>query len=129
MTLKNNRAPLYTASSFVHHFIAIIEFKLELQSGNAQFGSKSAIFVPCDLEISWMPSKNNRAGLGSIPVFQFNSNSFTSNSFTFNSNSNSFGMKNSNSNSFLSIPIPIPFYQFLFINSFLSRTKSHRHLS
>ena len=32
------------ASSFVHHFITIIEFKLELQSGNAQFGSKSAIF-------------------------------------------------------------------------------------
>ena len=31
----------YAASSFVHHFIAIDEFKLELQSGNAQFGSKS----------------------------------------------------------------------------------------
>ena len=28
----------YVASSFVHHFIAIIEFKLKLQSGNAQFG-------------------------------------------------------------------------------------------
>ena len=28
----------YAASSFVHHFIAIGEFKLELQSGNAQFG-------------------------------------------------------------------------------------------
>ena len=28
----------YAASSFVHHFIAITEFKLELQSGNAQFG-------------------------------------------------------------------------------------------
>ena len=25
----------------LHHFIAIGEFKLELQSGNAQFGSKS----------------------------------------------------------------------------------------
>ena len=34
----------YVASSFVHHFIAINEFKLELQSGNAQFGSKSMIF-------------------------------------------------------------------------------------
>ena len=34
----------YAASSFVHHFIAIGTFKLELQSGNAQFGSKSAIF-------------------------------------------------------------------------------------
>ena len=31
------------ASTFVHHFIANGEFKLELQSGNAQFGSKSTI--------------------------------------------------------------------------------------
>ena len=31
-------------SSFVHHFVAIGEFKLELQSGNAQCGSNSAIF-------------------------------------------------------------------------------------
>ena len=47
MTLKNNRAPLLTyTSSFVHHFVAIGEFKLELQSGNDQFGSKSAIFCP-----------------------------------------------------------------------------------
>ena len=37
--------PLYVASSFVHHFIAICEFLLELQSGNAQFGSKSTIFL------------------------------------------------------------------------------------
>ena len=36
----------YATSSFVHHFIPIGEFKLELQSGNAQFGSKSAIFCP-----------------------------------------------------------------------------------
>ena len=36
----------YNASGFVHHFIAISEFKLELQAGNAQFGSKSAIFCP-----------------------------------------------------------------------------------
>ena len=33
-------------SSFVHHFIAICRFKIELQSGNAKFGSKSAIFCP-----------------------------------------------------------------------------------
>ena len=33
----------YADSSFVHHFIAIGGFKLELQSGNAQFGSKSTI--------------------------------------------------------------------------------------
>ena len=36
----------YTTSSFVHHFKAMGEFKLELQSGNAQLGSKSAIFCP-----------------------------------------------------------------------------------
>ena len=36
----------YTTSSFVHHFKSIGKFKLELQSGNAQFGSKSAIFRP-----------------------------------------------------------------------------------
>ena len=53
----------YTISSFVHHFTAIGEFKLELQSGDAQFGSKSAIFVPCDLQIWLMTLKNNRAPL------------------------------------------------------------------
>ena len=34
----------YSTSSFVHHFVAIGEFKLELQSENAQFGSNSTIF-------------------------------------------------------------------------------------
>ena len=53
----------YTTPSFVHHFKAINEFKLELQSRNTQFGSKSAFFVPCDLEIRWMTLKNNRAPL------------------------------------------------------------------
>ena len=33
----------YATSSFVHHFVAIGEFKLELQSGNAQSGSNSTI--------------------------------------------------------------------------------------
>ena len=49
MTLKFNEWPwkttrhlFYTTSSFVHHFKSIGEFKLELQSGNAQFGSKLA---------------------------------------------------------------------------------------
>ena len=51
----------YATSSFVNHFKAIGEFKLEWQPGNAQFRSKSAIFVPCDLEISQMTLKNNRA--------------------------------------------------------------------
>ena len=34
----------FAVSSFVQHFIAIGEFKLELLSGNAQFGSNSMIF-------------------------------------------------------------------------------------
>ena len=55
---------LYAISSFVHHFIAICEFKMELQSGNSKFGSKSAIyFVPCDFEIWRMTLKNNKAPL------------------------------------------------------------------
>ena len=37
----------YAASTFLHHFIANCQFKLELQSGNAQFGSKSTIFFSC----------------------------------------------------------------------------------
>ena len=41
----------YTMSNFVHLCKAIGEFKLALQSGNAQFGSKLAIFVLCDFEI------------------------------------------------------------------------------
>ena len=36
----------YTTLSFVHHFKAMGEFKLELQSGNTKFRSKSAIFSP-----------------------------------------------------------------------------------
>ena len=42
----------YATSSFVDHFVAISDFKLELQSGNAQFGSNSTIFWavwPCHL--------------------------------------------------------------------------------
>ena len=34
----------YATSSFVQHFVAIGEFKLELQSGNAQSGSNTTIF-------------------------------------------------------------------------------------
>ena len=55
--------PSYATSSFVHHFVAIGELKPELQSGNAQFGSQSMIFQPCDLAIWWMTLKNNRASL------------------------------------------------------------------
>ena len=36
----------YATLSFVYHFKTMGEFKLELQSGSAQFGSKSAIFFP-----------------------------------------------------------------------------------
>ena len=61
---KNTGYLFYTTSSFVHHFKAMGEFKLELQSWNAQFGSKWAIFfVPCDLEIWRMTLKNNRIPL------------------------------------------------------------------
>ena len=70
VTLKLDRWPWKTigrhfcvASSFVHHFVAIGEFKLELQSGNAQSGSNSTILAPCDLEIWRMILKNNRAPL------------------------------------------------------------------
>ena len=50
VTLKFDEWPwktighIFAASSLVHHFIAISEFKLELQSGNAQLGPKSNIF-------------------------------------------------------------------------------------
>ena len=70
MTLKFDGWPskrighlFYATSSFVQHFTAIGEFKLELQSGNAQSGSNSAILALCDLEIWRMTLKNNRAPL------------------------------------------------------------------
>ena len=51
VTLEFDRWPwktighlFYAASSFVHHLIAIVELKLELQSGNTKFGSKSTTF-------------------------------------------------------------------------------------
>ena len=50
-----------TMSSSVHHFKAISEFKLELQSRNSQFGSKSAISGSCDLEIWWTTLNIDRA--------------------------------------------------------------------
>ena len=47
---ENNRTPFPCyVSSFVRHFIAIGVFKLELQSRNAQFGSKSTVFCPMRL--------------------------------------------------------------------------------
>ena len=44
LSWKTTGHGFYATSSFVHHFVAIGEFKLELQSGNGQFGSKSTIF-------------------------------------------------------------------------------------
>ena len=70
MTLKFDGWPwkiighlFYITSSFVIHLKPLGEFKLELLSGNAQFGSKSIFFVPCVLEIWWMTLKKNRAPL------------------------------------------------------------------
>ena len=53
----------YATSSFLHHFVAIGEFKLELQSGNAQSGSNWRFLEPCDVEIWRMALQNNRAPL------------------------------------------------------------------
>ena len=55
---KTLRHLFHTTSSFVHHFVAIGEFKPELQSGNAQFESNSTIFRavwPCNLtdDLAW----------------------------------------------------------------------------
>ena len=63
MTLKNNMAPLLCRSKLCKSFQSHRWIQMEWQSGNAQFGSKSAIFVPCDLEIWWMTLKNDRAPL------------------------------------------------------------------
>ena len=65
VTLKFDEWPLkttghlfYAISSFVHHLIAISQFKLELQSGNAKFGSKSVIFSSLvTLKFDWWPWK------------------------------------------------------------------------
>ena len=54
---------LYTASSFLHHFKAMVEFKLEFQSENHQFGSKSAMFILYDLEIWLTTLKKHRTHL------------------------------------------------------------------
>ena len=53
----------YATSSFVHLFVPIGEFKLKLQSGNAQSGSNWMFLEPCDLEIWRMTLQNNRAPL------------------------------------------------------------------
>ena len=54
MTFKLDRWPwgttgnlFYARASFVHHFVAICEFKLELQSGNPQFCLKWRFLFNC----------------------------------------------------------------------------------
>ena len=70
VTFKLDRWPrktighlVYATSSVVYHFVAIVELKLEIQSGNAQSGSNSTIFRamwPWNLR---MNLKNNRTPL------------------------------------------------------------------
>ena len=51
-------------TSQLNHFVAIGQFKLELQSGNAKFGSESAIFWPAwPWNLTDDLKKNNRAPL------------------------------------------------------------------
>ena len=50
-------------SSFVHHFVAIGEFKLELQSETPNLGQIRRFLEPCDLEIWQMTLKNDWAPL------------------------------------------------------------------
>ena len=57
MTLKNNRVNLLSCFKPRHHLIAIYQFKMELQSGNAKFGSKSAIFFHVTLKFDIWPWK------------------------------------------------------------------------
>ena len=59
---------LYVMSSFVHYFKAISEFKLELQSGNTQFGWKSAIFVPSRVTLKFVGDLVKQQGTSSMVV-------------------------------------------------------------
>ena len=70
MTLKSDKWPwktighlFYTTFSFVHHLKTMGKFKLELPSGNAQFGSNRQFFVLRDIEIWQMTLKINKAPL------------------------------------------------------------------
>ena len=68
LTLTDDLEKQQSTSSMPLQSLSIIsqpsvKFKLELLSGNAPFGSISVIFVPGDLEVRKMTSKNNRAPL------------------------------------------------------------------
>ena len=56
---------LQATSSFVQYFVAIGEFKLELQSGNAQFGQIRRFLELCDLEI-WRMTFEKQKGTSSM---------------------------------------------------------------
>ena len=81
MTLKNNRAPLLCYFKFVYHFIAIGQFKLELESGHPQLWSKSTIFclmrpwnLTDDLEKQYSTSPKQHQWLCIISSSYVNSN-------------------------------------------------------
>ena len=71
----------YTTSSFVYHFVAIGEFKLELQSGNPQSGSNSTLFrvvwpwnLTDDLEKQYGTSPKHHQAICIISLSYVNSN-------------------------------------------------------
>ena len=55
--------PFHANSSCVRHFTTISDFKLELQSGNANLVQNWRFSVLCDLENWWMTLKTNSAPL------------------------------------------------------------------
>ena len=63
MTLQNNRPPLLCYFKLWASFCSHWWIQTGLQFRNAQSGSNSTIFKPCDLEIWQMTFKNNRAPL------------------------------------------------------------------
>ena len=72
MTQRNNRVPLPCYFKFLQHFIAIGDFKLELLSGNAQFGSNSTIYIEEHIYIyinraSWREQRSSGGNTSSNP--------------------------------------------------------------
>ena len=61
--LKIIKQLFYVTSSFMHQFVAICGFKLELQSVSLNSGQNGKFSSPCDLEVWQMTLKNNRAPL------------------------------------------------------------------
>ena len=52
---KHNKAPFYATSSFVHHFVAIGEFKLDLQSKTPTLGQNWRFFSRVTLQFDVWP--------------------------------------------------------------------------